>query len=151
MTPGIVLSTKTIRTPFFCAAVSAAVTPTPIGEMTIAWAPLVTASWISAIWHGVSSFVLHALVVSSTWSGWSVAYFLAPAIIASQKPPVALVSNVTLIFSVDAGAEVLVAGALVLVAGAGVLATAGGLSGGGAPFPRPLPPLPGGPGHGAGA
>src|SRR6476620_4971402 len=118
MTPGIVLSTKTMRTPFFCAAVRAAVTPTPMGEMTIAWAPLVTASWISALWHGVSSFVLHALVVSSTWPAWSEACGWATAISASQKPPVAVGSTVTL--SLPAGAQDLGAGVLsVLVAGAG--------------------------------
>src|SRR3954463_11987272 len=100
MTPGMVLSTKTIRTPAFLALFRAAVTPTPIGEITIALAPLVTASWISAIWQGVSSLVLHALVVSSISFGWLDAYFLAPAIMASQKPPVDFVRRVTLIFSV---------------------------------------------------
>src|SRR3954447_22379290 len=65
--------------------------------MTIALAPLVTESWICAIWQGVSSFVLQARVVSSIWSGLSVAYFFAPASIASQKPPVAFVIRVTLI------------------------------------------------------
>src|SRR3954465_2329053 len=70
-----------------------------MGETTIAWAPLVTASWISAIWQGVSSLVLHAFVVSTMSFGWSVSYFLAPPIIASQKPPVAFVRRVTLIFS----------------------------------------------------
>src|SRR3954464_3593963 len=95
----MVLSTKTIRTPAFLALFRAAVTPTPIGEITIALAPLVTASWISAIWQGVSSLVLHALVVSWISFGWVAAYFLAPAIMASQKPPVAFVRRVTLIFS----------------------------------------------------
>src|SRR3954454_2302664 len=99
MTPGMVLSTKTIRTPAFLALFRASVTPTPIGETTIALAPLVTASWISAIWQGVSSLVLHALVVSVMSFGWSLSYFLAPAIMASQKPPVAFVRRVTLIFS----------------------------------------------------
>ena len=70
--------------------------------MTIACAPLVTASWICAIWQGVSSLVLQALVVSSMSFGWSVSYCLAPAIMASQKPPVALVRRVTLIFSLAA-------------------------------------------------
>src|SRR3954466_3391226 len=102
MTPGMVLSTKTIRTPAFLALFRAAVTPTPIGETTIALAPLVTASWISAIWQGVSSLVLHALVVSWISFEWSFAYFLAPAIMASQKPPVAFVRRVTLIFSLAA-------------------------------------------------
>src|SRR4051794_41475061 len=94
----MVLSTKTIRTPAFLALFRAAVTPTPIGETTIALAPLVTASWISAIWQGVSSLVLHALVVSEISFGCVFAYFLAPAIMASQKPPVAFVRRVTLIF-----------------------------------------------------
>src|SRR4051812_29518626 len=93
----MVLSTKTIRTPAFLALFRASVTPTPIGETTIALAPLVTASWISAIWQGVSSLVLHALVVSWISFEWSFAYFLAPAIMASQKPPVAFVRRVTLI------------------------------------------------------
>src|SRR3954464_12086989 len=94
----MVLSTKTIRTPAFLALFRAAVTPTPIGAITIALAPLVTASWISAIWQGVSSLVLHAFVVSEISFGWVFAYFLAPAIMASQKPPVAFVRRVTLIF-----------------------------------------------------
>src|SRR5438552_187586 len=101
-TPGMVLSTKTIRTPACLALFRAAVTPTPIGETTIALAPLVTASWISAIWQGVSSLVLHALVVSAICVGWVAAYFLAPAIMASQKPPVAFVRRVTLIFPLAA-------------------------------------------------
>ena len=64
-------------------------------------------SWICAIWQGVSSFVLQASVVSATWSGWSVAYCLPPAIMASQNPPVALVIRVTLIGPSDEAAELL--------------------------------------------
>ncbi len=91
----------------------------------MACAPLVTASWICAIWQGVSSLVLQALVVSSMSSGWSVSYCLAPAIMASQKPPVALVRSVTLIFSVAAaalsdGAAALSDGAAALSDGAAV-------------------------------
>src|SRR5438876_292467 len=70
--------------------------------------PLVTVSWICAIWQGVSSFVLQASVFKLMSLGCSVAYLWAPAIMASQKPPVALVIRVTLMGPVAAGPVMLV-------------------------------------------
>src|SRR5450432_3695422 len=65
----------------------------------------------------------------STWVGLSVWYFFAPAIMASQKPPVALVIRVILIG--PAAAEVVAAGAGaaedVAAGAAGVLDAAAGV------------------------
>src|SRR3954452_4266525 len=73
--------------------------------------PLVTVSWICAIWQGVSSLVLQARLFRAMSLGCSDAYFLAPAIMASQKPPVALVIKVTLIGPVGALGAVMLVGA----------------------------------------
>src|SRR4051794_10450292 len=75
--------------------------------------PLVTVSWICAIWQGVSSLVLQARLFRAMSLGCSDAYFLAPAIMASQKPPVALVIRVTLIGPVVVLAAMLVGAELV--------------------------------------
>src|SRR4051794_30526024 len=73
--------------------------------------PLVTVSWICEIWQGVSSLVLQARLFRAMSLGCSVAYFLAPAIMASQKPPVALVIRVTLMGPVAAPGAVMLVGA----------------------------------------
>ena len=76
--------------------------------------PLVTVSWIWEIWQGVSSLVLQASVVQGDVGGvLTIAYFLAPAIMASQKPPVALVIRVTLMGPAVALAAMLVGAELV--------------------------------------
>src|SRR5437868_1616637 len=88
--------------------------------------PLVTVSWIWAIWQGVSSFVLQARVFRLMSLGCSVAYLWAPAIMASQKPPVALVIRVTLMGPVAAGPVMLVGAELEPTAVVEVGAAAGG-------------------------